>query len=85
MRTALSDTDRTIDETDGFTSYTYNIQKPVVTVEIYDFETGLHAKGNARCTVDDPWDEDFGVSLASTRATRRLCDKQERFLIKSTN
>ena len=85
MQTAMQNTDRVIVEMDIASRYSYVIEKPIVRVEILDLETGLHANGNARCTPDDDWDEDFGISLATTRATKRLCNKQEKYLIRSTS
>lgn len=50
----------------------------ITTVDVWDFESDVHARGNAKRLESDPYSPEYGQTLATIRAIGRLYAKIER-------
>lgn len=77
---------KTMNMSSGWEDIHVEFTRPLTTVWVYDwkFEDKLFVgKGSAKCSAEDTFDEEFGLSLAENRARQRLLRKQEKFYIRS--
>lgn len=61
------------------------IREPIITVQLYEMNTGIRSRGSAKRNDPDKFDVNAGRMLALSRAMARFARRLERFTLREIN